>query len=165
MKPEEFAISLQRSFAGFGKKIIYDMTARGEDFCEIVYANPDLPSFPLTVTIYEDGALLSFGNAEDITGGVRLSLDETVQAVDDVISDKMIFSLRYENAQRREDEKLSGVDIFLVSGEAGDMSAEYEKYISTLKKKLGWFARLFTSRKGVFRILSFTGKTDLEISR
>lgn len=165
MKPEEFAQQLLKSYPAFGKKIIYDVTARGEDFCEIVYPNTVLPTFPITVTVYEDGALLSFGNAEDITGGTRLSLEETSQAIADITEDKTVFSLRYKNSEAYEDGRLSGVELFLLSGDEGDMSEEYEKYLATLNVKPGRLGRLFTSRKGIFRILTFTGKTDIRIER
>lgn len=165
MKPEDFALELQKRFAGFGKRIIYDVTARGEDFCEMVYSNTALPSFPLTVTVYSDGTLLSFGNAENITSDVRLDTDETIAAIDDIINDRMIFVLRYANQQKREDGKIADAQIFLVTGEDGDMSEEYKKYIARLQKKPSCLGRLLTTRRGIFRVLSFSGKTNIEIQR
>ncbi len=165
MKPEEFAIEMQRKFSAFGGKIIYDQTVKGEDFCEIVYPNEKQPMYPLTVTAFEDGALLSFGSLEDITGGKRLRLDETLQAVEDIINDRIVFTLCYDNKERKTDGKISDRRIFALTGDADDMQSEYDKFIEQLKKPIGRWPRFLTPLKGIFVFTNFSGSINFEMVR
>lgn len=165
MRPEEFALSLQKKFPAFGGRIIYDRTAKGEDFCELVYPNDNQPAFPLTVTVYEDGALLSFGSLENISGGKKLSYEATLVAIDDVISDKIVFTLCYENTEKQSDGKISDRRVFALTGDADDMQAEYDKFIEQLKKPIGRWPRFLTPLKGVFVFTNFSGSVNFEIKR
>ena len=164
MKPEEFALALQKKFPAFGGAI-YDQTAKGEDFCEMVYPNEKQPMYPLTVTVYEDGALLSFGSLEDITGGKRLSLDETLQAVEDIISNRIVFVLCYGSKEKQADGKISDRRIFALTGDADDMQVEYDKFIEQLKKPIGRWPRVLTPLKGVFVFTNFSGSVNFEMTR
>ena len=165
MNPQEFALALQKKFSAFGGKIIYDKTAKGEDFCEIVYPNKKQPPYPLTVTVFEDGALLSFGSLEDITGGKRLSLDETLQATQDIVGDKIVFTICYENIEKQSDGKISDRRIFALTGDADDMQSEYDKFIEQLKKPIGRWPRFLTPLKGIFVFTNFSGSVNFEIVR
>lgn len=165
MKPEEFATALQRKFSAFGGRIIYDQTAKGEDFCEMVYPNEKQPIYPLTVTAYEDGALLSFGSLEDITGKRKLSLDETIQAIEDIVCDRIVFALCYDNKERQSDGKVSDRRIFALTGDADDMQVEYDKFIEQLKKPIGRWPRFLTPLKGVFVFTNFSGSVNFEMTR
>ena len=165
MKPEEFAIALQRKFSAFGGKTIYDQTARGEDFCELVYPNEKQPLYPLTVTVFDDGALVSFGSLEDITGGKRLSLDETLQAIEDIVEDRIVFTLCYDNKEKQADGKVSDRRIFALTGDADDMQTEYNKFIEQLKKPIGRWPRFLTPLKGIFVFTNFSGSVSSELCR
>ncbi len=165
MKPEEFASALQRKFSAFGNKTIYDKTPKGEDFCELVYPNKNQLAYPLTVTVFEDGALLSFGSLEDITGGKRLSLDETLQATQDIVGDKIVFTLCYENTEKQSDGKISDRRIFALTGDADDMQSEYDKFIEQLKKPIGRWPRFLTPLKGIFVFVNFSGSVNFELCR
>lgn len=165
MKPEEFALALQRKFSAFGNKTIYDKTPKGEDFCELVYPNENQPAYPLTVTVFEDGALVSFGSLEDITGGKRLSLDATLGAIEDIIEDKIVFTLCYENAEKQSDGKINDRRIFALTGDVDDMQSEYDKFIGQLKKPIGRWPRFLTPLKGIFVFTNFSGSVSFEIKR
>ena len=165
MKPEEFAVALQRNFSAFGNKIIYDKTAKGEDFCEMVYYNEHQPDKPITVTVYEDGALLSFGNMQNVAGDKALPLDAAIQAISDIISDKIIFIFCYENSEKKDDGRLHDSYVFALTGDGSDMSREYEKFIASIKKPLGKIGRLFTPLKGIFAVTNFSGSVNFEIVR
>ena len=165
MKPEEFATALQRKFSSFGGKIIYDQTERGEDFCELVYQNKCQPDKPITVTVYDDGALVSFGSMQNITGDRKISLDAAIQAINDIISDKIIFIFCYENSEKKDDGRLHDSYVFALTGDGSDMSREYEKFIASIKKPLGKIGRLFTPLKGIFAVTNFSGSVCFEIER
>ncbi len=165
MKPEEFAMELQKKYPSFGKKIIYDKTASGDDFCEIIYENKDRPSHLLTVTIFCDGAELSFGSVSFFTGKKKLSLPETIQAIDDIIGDKTIFVFQYENRKGMESGRIIDRDIYALTGDKDDMTKEYRKFISEISAPIGKFKRLFTNLKGLFVITNFSGSINMEIER
>ncbi len=164
MKPEEFALTLQKKFPAFGGAI-FDQTAKGEDFCELVYPNEKQPIYPLTVTVYEDGTLLCFGSLEDITGGKRLSLDETLQAIEDIINDKIVFTICYTSREKQSDGKVSDRRVFALTGDADDMRSEYDKFIRQLKKPIGRWPRFLTPLKGVFVFTDFSGSVNFEMTR
>ena len=165
MTIQDFVSLLQKNYPKFGSKVIYDQTAKGEDFCELVYPNENMPAYPLTVTVFDDGALISFGNLENITGGKHLTLDETMQALDDVTTDKIVFTLCYENREKQADGKISDRRVFVLTGDMDDQRKEYDKLIEQLRKPIGRFPRFLTPLKGVFVFLSFTGSVNFEIER
>lgn len=165
MKPEEFALSLQKKYDKFGSKIINDTTTKGERFCEIVYQNEHLPALPITLTIFEDGALVSFGNMSNVTGDKRLSYAAATQAIDDILSDKIIFVFCYADREKQNYGRLCDSYVFALTGDGDDMSVEYEKFIKTIKKPLGKFSRLFSPLKGIFCITNFSGSVSFEAER
>ena len=161
----DFVSLLQKNYPNFGNKVIYDQTAKGEDFCELVYPNEHQPAYLLTVTVFEDGALISFGNLENITGGRHLSIEETMQALDDVIEDRIIFTLCYENREKQSDGKISDRRVFVLTGDMDDQRKEYDNFIEQLRKPIGRFPRFLVPLKGVFVFLNFTGSVNFEIER
>lgn len=165
MKPEEFALSLQKKYNKFGNRIISDTTDKGESFCEIIYQNDFIPALPITLTIFEDGAFVSFGNMSNVTGRKKLDYSAAAQAIEDILSDRIIFVFCYEDREKQNDGRLCDSYVFALTGEGDDMSAQYEKFISTIKKPLGKFSRLFSSLKGIFSVTNFSGSVSFEVER
>lgn len=165
MTSREFIDLLQKQFPAFGKKVICDVTAKGEEFFELIYPNNNLPAYPLALTVFEDGALISFGNLQNITGGKRLSFDETLQAISDVIEDRIVFTLCYQNAEDKADGKISDRRVFLLTEDADDMSEEYENLIEQIKKPIGRWPRFLTPLKGIFVFMNFSGSVNFELTR
>ena len=161
----DFVSLLQKKYPKFGGKVICDRTDKGEDFCELIYPNDHQSAYPLTVTVFEDGALISFGNLENITGGKHLSPEETMQALDDVIGDKIVFTLCYENREKQADGKITDRRIFVLTGDMDDQKKEYDKFLEQLRKPIGRFPRFLVPLKGVFVFLNFTGSVSFEMER
>ncbi len=164
MKTEEYAGILQKGFPPFGKKIINDITPKGEEFCEIIYKNPHSDAHPLTVTVYEDGAYISFGNMQKVTGEGRLDVEQMCCAIEDIISDKVMFVFCYADEEKKDDKRLSDSYVFALTGD-DDMSSEYDEFIRKIKTPLNKFSRMFSPIKGIFNVRNFSGSIDFEVKR
>lgn len=165
MNAEEQVLELQRKFPELGKRAVFDMTDRGERFCELIYPNKLRAGFPLTVTVFDDGSLIAFGKVSDIAGSKRLPLDAAVCAIDDIIHDRVIFVFQYSSREAMEQGRLVASDAFAITGGEGDMQAEYERLMHTLHRPLRGVGRLFSSLKGLFIITNFSGSLYDEITR
>jgi hypothetical protein len=156
---------LQNAFPQFSSRVIDDVDRHGNEFCELIFSNPNLPSVPIAVHICEDGCSVSVGQFEDVTGSRNMSAEQTRGAIEDIINDKIIFVIAY----RDEDDVGFGKPffqrIFAMTGDCDDMSREYEDFIRTIQKPLSPFARRFTSLKGRFIIFNFSGSLNTTITR
>jgi len=65
MTIEETITYLHKFFPEFGKKVMYDIDNKGNDFCEIVYPNPTFPTMPIAVSISDNGCQISVGQIEN----------------------------------------------------------------------------------------------------
>ena len=95
----ESAAYLRSKYSRFGQKEIWDTDKHGDSFCEIVYPNESQPNLPITVTITEDGCYISVGQIEKITGNKPISVNQAVEAIDDVINDRIFFVLCYADGK------------------------------------------------------------------
>ena len=158
----EYLLSHNRLFE---RDVIYDTDRHGESFCELVIKNESLPSYPLTVTATEEGCSLSVGNFGDVTGSKKMTPEQTLAAIEDIIADKIIFVLGY-----REDDDIGFGSpffsrIFALTGESDDMHEEYEEFIKTVSKPINIKFRLFYTLKGRFLIFNFSGTVNKTIIR
>lgn len=165
MNAEGQVAELQKRFPELGRGAVFDVTGKGERFCELIYPNPYQAGFPLTVTVFDDGSLISFGKVSDVAGEKRLPLDAAICAIDDIIHDRVIFVLQYNNKDAMEHSRLYACEAFAVTDGEGDMKAEYEELIHTLHKPLRGLGRLFSTLKGIFVITDFSGGVHDEITR
>ena len=90
----EYLLSHSRLFE---RQVIRDTDRRGRDFCEMIIKNDNQPSFPITVTVTDDGCCVSVGQFEDVTGSDRMTPDEVLSAINDITNDKIIFVLAYKD--------------------------------------------------------------------
>lgn len=150
----------------FDRNGIWDKDRRGRDFCELIIKNPNLPSFPVTVTVTENGCSVSVGQLEDVANSNRMTPEQVIAAIDDILSDRIIFVLAYN----KEDDLGFGTPyfsrIFAITGEDDDMSEEYDEFIAKIstpiKHKL---LRPLTALKGRFVIFNFSGLINKTIER
>lgn len=149
----------------FDRGIIRDTDRRGNDFCEMIIKNETQPSFPITVCVTEKGCSLSVGQFENITDSESMTPDEILSAIDDVITDKIIFVLAYKN----DDDIGFGTPyfsrIFALTGGQDDMSVEYDDFLARISKPVKKFLRPITSLKGRFFIFNFSGSIKKTITR
>lgn len=156
---------LRKRYPAFGRKVLYDVDNKGNEFCEIIYPNEKNSMMPITVSISDDGCLLSVGQISNVTGDRPITVEQAASAIDDVISDRIVFVLGYSD----DDDIGSGApfmtEIYAITGEADDMSEELERFIEKISKPVKGIWRKLTSLKGRFIITDFSGKSRREIIR
>lgn len=165
MNLSEQVLELQKRFPELGRRAVYDMTDKGESFCELVYPNPAQQSLPLTLTVFDDGTAISLGKIPDVAGGKRLPIDAAICAVDDIIHDRIIFVFQYASRSAMESSLPIACDAFVMTEGEGDMRTEYDDLMRTLRKPLSAFGKLFSSLKGIFVITDFSGSRRELIER
>lgn len=158
----EYLLSHSRRFE---RDVIYDTDKRGDSFCELIIKNNSLPSYPITVTVTEVGCSLSVGNFADVTGSKKMTPDQALLAIEDIIADKIIFVLGY-----REDDDIGFGSpffsrIFALTGGDDDMSRDYEDFIKTISTPINKKLRFLYSLKGRFLIFNFSGSIYKNIIR
>lgn len=158
----EYLLLHQRRFERNG---IWDTDRRGRNFCELIIKNPDQPSFPITVTVTENGCCVSVGQFEDVADSDKMTPDQALAAINDILSDRIIFVLAY----KKEDDVGFGAPyfsrIFAITGEEDDMSEDYEKFIAQISTPIKKILRPITALKGRFVIFNFSGSVNKTVER
>ncbi len=166
MNIEEKIEYLRKKYPAFGKKVIYDVDNRGNEFCEIIYPNENNDMMPITVAVSDEGCLISVGKFSNVTGDYAISHEQAASAIGDIIADKIIFVAGYGEES---DDAVSPApfmtEIFAVTGDVDDESAELEKFIAKISTPVTGFKRKFTQLKGRFVISNFSGSEKREIIR
>ena len=134
-------------------------------FCEMVIKNENQPNFPITVSVTENGCTLSVGQFEDVASSNKMTPDEVLSAINDVIADKIIFVLAYKG----EDDLGFGAPyfsrVFALTDGDDDMSDDYDRFLSHISKPVNKFFRPLTSLKGRFLIFNFSGSLNKTVMR
>ena len=158
----EYLLSQNRSFE---RETRYDTDNRGGEFCEMIIKNVSQPSFPITVTVREDGCAVAVGQFENVTGSQRMTAEQTICVINDIISDRIIFVLGYKN----DDDIGFGAPcfsrVFALTGREDDMSDDYDKFIEKISKPVNKHLRFLTSLKGRFFIFNYSGSLRKNITR
>ena len=158
----EYLLLHQRRFERNG---IWDTDRRGRNFCELIIKNSDQPSFPITVTVTENGCCVSVGQFEDVADSDRMTPEQALAAINDILSDRIIFVLAY----KKEDDVGFGAPyfsrIFAITGEEDDMSEDYEKFIAQISTPIKKILRPITALKGRFVIFNFSGSVNKTVER
>ncbi len=158
----EYFLSHSRRFE---RDVIYDTDRHGEEFCELIIKNAFNPSYPLTVTVTDEGCSISVGNLSDVTGSKRMTPDQTLSAIEDIIEDKIIFALGYRENDDTGCAPPFFSRVFAITGGEDDMSEEYEAFIKTVSTPINKKLRFFYSLKGRFLIFNFSGSLNKTIIR
>ncbi len=156
---------LQRQYPAFDRRVFRDTDKNGCEFCEMIMPNKALPSLPLTLHITDEGCSISAGQLENVTGCDKMTACEASAAIADIISDKIIFVLGYRDEDDLGFGKPFLTEIYALTGGDDDMSREYERFIEKISTPLTGFSRLFTSLKGRFLIMNFSGSLNKTITR
>ena len=158
----EYLLSHSRLFE---RQVIRDTDRRGRDFCEMIIKNEKQPSFPITVTVTDDGCTVSVGQFDDGTGSDRMTPDEVLSAINDITNDKIIFVLAYKD----EDDIGFGAPyfsrVFALTGGDDDMSADYERFLAKISTPIKKVLRPITALKGRFLIFNYTGSVNKTLVR
>ncbi len=156
---------LQKQFPSFDRKVFRDIDRHGSEFCEMVMPNKALPSMPLTIHISDDGCSISVGQIENVTGSNKMIPKSAACAISDIISDKIVFVLGYKDEDDIGFGKPFMTEIYALTGADDDMSEEYERFIHKISTPLTKFSRVFSSLKGRFLIMNFSGSLNKTITR
>ncbi len=146
-------------------RITYDTDDRGNNFNELVYPNKDQPNMPVTVTVSDEGCLISVGQIANVTGERPITHEQAAEAIDDIINDRIILVLGYTDDGDVGFGAPFMTELFAVTGDVDDMSEELDAFIAKISKPLGKFARRFTRLKGRFIITNFSGSENKIIIR
>ena len=165
MKVEEKVRYITAKFPDFAKRTIRDENSRGEVFFDMILENEKNPSLPLTLSVNDAGCCISVGPIINITGKKPIPLEAAISAIEDVISDRIIFAMGYKGKDTYGVETPFMAQIFAITGREDDMTEEYEMFKESLSKPLSKFERIFTSLKGRFIITNYSGELSLEINR
>ena len=149
----------------FDRGIIRDRDRRGRDFCEMIIKNEKQPTLPITVSVTEDGASISVGQIEDVANSDRMTPDEVLSAIDDIVNDRIIFVIAY----RDEDDIGFGAPyfsrVFALTGGEDDMSADLDSFIAKISTPIKKYLRPVTALKGRFLIFNYSGSLSKTIQR
>lgn len=165
MTVEQTAEYIQSQCRYFEKGIIYDKDRHGRAFCELIIKNSAEENLPLTLTVTEDGCSLSVGQLSNVTGSTRMKAEEALAAIEDIISDKIIFVLAYKD----DDDLGFGAPyfsrVFALTGGNDDMSEEYDDFLKQISRPVKNLLRPFVSLKGRFFIFNFSGTVKKTVIR
>jgi hypothetical protein len=165
MTLDEKILYLQKAHAPFGKRVIRDVDSHGNDFCELIYPNEKNPRFPITLSVSDDGCIISVGQIPNVTGKVPITVEQASDAIDDIISDKIIFVLGYHGEDDVGEGKPYLTEIFALTGNDDDMQEDYDRFIEKISTPIKGLKRKLTRLKGRFIITNFSGSIDQTIER
>ena len=165
MNIEEKIEYLRRALPGFEKRVLHDVDNRGNELCEIIYPNTHQPSMPIAVSVSDEGCLISVGQIADVVGSFPISVDQAISAINDIISDKIVFALGFADGDDIGFGAPFFTQIFPVTNDVDDMSEELEALIKKLEAPLTKWKRKFTRFKGRFIITNFSGSESRVIIR
>lgn len=165
MNIEEKVEFLRRRHPAFGKKVLYDVDAKGNEFCEMIYPNEKNPMMPITVSVSEDGCLISVGQISHVTGNRAITLEQAASAIDDIVGDRVVFVLGYKDGEDIGTGAPYLTDIYPVTGDVDDKRPELEAFIAKISTPVTGLKRKFTSLKGRFIITDFSGGVSKTILR
>lgn len=158
----EYLLSHDRRF---DRNVINDTDRRGRDFCEMIIKNEDQPSLPITVSVTEDGCSVSVGQFENVTHSDRMTADEVICAIDDIMDDKIIFVLAYKDNDGVGFGTPYFSRVFALTGSEDDMTGEYDRFLCKISTPIKKGFRPVTALKGSFFIFNFSGSVKKTVTR
>lgn len=165
MNIEEKVEFLRKRHPAFGRRVLYDVDNKGNEFCEMIYPNEKNPKMPIAVSVSEEGFLVSVGQISNVTGHRPITAEQAASAIDDVVNDRIIFVLGYADDVDVGSGAPFMTELFAITGGEDDMSADLEAFIAKISTPVKGWKRRFTSLKGRFIITSFSGNTSTTIIR
>jgi hypothetical protein len=164
MNIEEKIDFLRKRHPAFGRKVMHDVNDKGEEFCEIIYPNENNPLMPIAVSVSDEGCLISVGKIPNVTGDYPIPVEQAAEAIDDIVSDRIVFVLGYGDGNDGEGAPFM-TEIFPITGYDDDKSDELEKFIAKISTPISGFKRKLTRLKGRFVITDFSGSKSQTITR
>ena len=155
---------LRRRHPAFGRKVMHDVNAHGEEFCEIIYPNENDPMMPIAVSVSEAGCLISVGKIPNVTGDSPITAEQAADAIDDIVSDRIIFVSGYADGNDGEGAPFM-TELFPLTGGIDDKSEELEEFIAKISTPVNGLKRKLTRLKGRFVICNFSGSESRTITR
>ena len=165
MNIEEKIEFLRKRHPAFGRRVLYDVDNKGNEFCEIIYPNEKNPMMPIAVSVNEEGCLISVGQISNVTGRHPITVEQAASAIDDIVNDRIIFVLGYADGIDVGSGSPFLNELFAITGGEDDMSADLEAFILKISTPITGWKRRFTSLKGRFMITSFSGAENKIIIR
>ena len=165
MTVEEKVRYITERFPVFAKRTNRDEDSHGNIFFDMIAENGKNPSYPLTVSVSEDGCVISVGPIANVTGGKPISHEVAVGAISDIVEDRVIFVTAFGKKDTYGVDTPSLTQVFALTGREDDMQSEYDAFIKKISAPISKIARPFTKLKGRFIITNYSGSLKLEIIR
>ena len=131
----------------------------------MIIPNASQPSFPITVTVSEEGCSLSVGQFENVTGSSHMTCEQTLSAIDDIMADRIVFVLAYKDDGDIGFGTPYFSRVFALTGSNDDMSDDYNSFIEKISKPINKHLRFLTTLKGRFFIFNFSGSLRKNFTR
>lgn len=164
MNIEEKIEFLRKKHPAFGRKVMHDVDPKGNEFCEIIYPNENDPMMPIAVSVSDEGCLISVGKIPNVTGDYPITVEQAAEAIDDIVLDRIVFVLGYEDGNDGEGAPFM-TEIYPLTGGVDDMSEDLERFITKISTPVTGFKRKLTKLKGRFVITNFSGSENRTITR
>lgn len=146
------------SFPQFRTTIEYSYDDKGK-IGRVVYINPNQPSFPLNITIYDyDGIYVDFTRVTIIEFESDVT-EELIQQIELLINDEIEVMAGYNNAGR-----IFFCATFIFDGEKKS-DGKHERFKAKLLKPIPKWKRPFAFYKGTFVFNNWSGSKYLRIER
>ena len=164
MNIEEKIAYLRKKHPKFDRRVMWDEDNKGNEFAEIIYPNESNSMMPIAVSVSDEGCLISVGKVANVTGDYPITVEQAAEAIDDIISDRIVFVSGYTEGNDGEGAPFMR-EIFLITGGEDDESLELEKFIAKISTPVTGFKRKLTRLKGRFLIFNFSGSENRVIIR
>ena len=164
MNIEEKIEFLRKKHPKFERRIMWDVDNHGNEFAEIIYPNGSDPLLPVTVAVSNEGCLISVGKVSHVTGDYPITVEQAVEAIDDIVSDRIIFVLGYADGNDGEGAPFMA-EIFPITGGEDDKSEDLQRFTEKISTPVTGFRRKLTRLKGRFLIFNFSGSENKTITR
>ena len=164
MNIEEKIEFLRKKHPKFERRVMWDVDNRGNEFAEIIYPNQNDPMTPIAVAVSDEGCLISVGKVANVTGDYPITVEQAVEAIDDIISDRIVFVSGYKDGEDGEGAPFM-TELFPITGDVDDKSEELEELIAKISTPVKGLKRKFTRLKGRFVIFNFSGSENKVIIR
>ncbi len=155
---------LRKNHPKFSRRVMHDVDDKGNEFCEIIYPNESNPMMPIAVSVSDEGCLISVGKFSNVTGDYPITVEQACSAIDDVINDRIVFVLGYEDIEDEGGAPFM-TELFPLTGGEDDERDELEKFIAKISTPVKGLKRKLTRLKGRFLILNFSGSENRTITR
>ena len=141
MNIEEKIEFLRKKHPKFERRVMWDVDNRGNEFAEIIYPNENNNMMPIAVSVSDEGCLISVGQIPDVVGSFPITPEQAASAINDIITDKIIFVLGFAEEDETNFSAPFFTQIFPITDDVDDMSEDLEIFVKKISTPLSKWKR------------------------